>query len=687
MKRLILLLFLAASFSSYGQKTIPYIVNEWQRGANPVPSIVNTVLPVISGSDAFVGTTLTTTDGTWTGSPSSFTYQWTRAGTNIGSATNSTYLLAVADVGQLIRCVVTGHKVGTTDVFATSNGITGDQYTLVYLPILGQSQAGGYNASPALTTGSVSNVYTLTSGPIDCNPAGNLIALVEGDTFSDTLIGGGGPGATANVETIATSMCQQLNTYTNDVHFKYASTIHATGGTTIQQLMNGGGSGQYEELIVCTARMKTLADANGWAFNTHLVFFHGATGDNVTTTYKAKLQQLYTDWVASIASYTTQTNKYLFTHQQRPAGTPDYGQQQFEQSLTNTSIVVVSPEYKAAYQGDAIHLTNHGERYMAMNWARAINKKLTSSFVPMQLDITNATVNAAGTVITVPFLGTTGTISGTTNLGTQLFSSTTSAIIATTAAITSGNLVLTITAVDKMPIGSHNLLIRTGVAANGEMHDSSTDTPAFNDTGGSPYVLQKYIVRAEAAKTLVFPVNAILSFGGTGSQPGVTTIYEIWDDSKATTTEIYTLQGNVALHALNTASNYWGFTASGSKSGTQASSGTNIYPNTYLTDFWFVENKNVDNKIVGLNPAKTYTIKFGGLRTGTATLRTTIITIGGTSISKTSNCSTSTACFPLEANKHVFNGVAPNGSGEITFNVNQNSTQFGYVNVIEIIQE
>jgi len=38
---------------------------------------VNTVLPVVSGT-TYVGDLLTTTDGTWTGTPTSFSYQWKR---------------------------------------------------------------------------------------------------------------------------------------------------------------------------------------------------------------------------------------------------------------------------------------------------------------------------------------------------------------------------------------------------------------------------------------------------------------------------------------------------------------------------------------------------------------------------------------------------------------------------------
>jgi hypothetical protein len=64
---------------------------------------VNTVAPAVTGT-ATVGQTLSTTNGTWTGAPApTFTYQWQRAGSNIGGATASTYLLVIADVGSTIR--------------------------------------------------------------------------------------------------------------------------------------------------------------------------------------------------------------------------------------------------------------------------------------------------------------------------------------------------------------------------------------------------------------------------------------------------------------------------------------------------------------------------------------------------------------------------------------------------------
>lgn len=81
----------------------------------------NTVAPAITGT-AQEGQTLTCSTGTWTGSPT-YTYQWKRNGNNITSATNSTYTLVTADVGQSIKCTVTATNVlGSAN--ADSNTVT-----------------------------------------------------------------------------------------------------------------------------------------------------------------------------------------------------------------------------------------------------------------------------------------------------------------------------------------------------------------------------------------------------------------------------------------------------------------------------------------------------------------------------------------------------------------------------------
>jgi hypothetical protein len=89
-------------------KIIQTYWNRHNRGYGLYP--VNTVAPTISGTQ-IVGSTLTTTDGTWDNTPT-FTYQWIRNGVNIVSATANTYVLTVQDLGSAITCRVTGTANG-----------------------------------------------------------------------------------------------------------------------------------------------------------------------------------------------------------------------------------------------------------------------------------------------------------------------------------------------------------------------------------------------------------------------------------------------------------------------------------------------------------------------------------------------------------------------------------------------
>jgi len=73
----------------------------------------NTQPPAISGTTT-VGSTLTASPGTWTGTSITFTYQWQRCDTSgancapITGATSNTYVLANEDAGHTLRVAVTG---------------------------------------------------------------------------------------------------------------------------------------------------------------------------------------------------------------------------------------------------------------------------------------------------------------------------------------------------------------------------------------------------------------------------------------------------------------------------------------------------------------------------------------------------------------------------------------------------
>jgi len=113
--------------------------------ANYTPA--NTVAPSVTGT-AVVGQTLSTTNGTWTNSPSTFSYQWYRGATLISGATNSTYVLVQADAGQNIKCTVTATN--------SAGSASADSNTLAIIETIiqtsGSSAAGAYDINMVLNS-------------------------------------------------------------------------------------------------------------------------------------------------------------------------------------------------------------------------------------------------------------------------------------------------------------------------------------------------------------------------------------------------------------------------------------------------------------------------------------------------------------------------------------------------------
>jgi hypothetical protein len=82
----------------------------------------NTVAPAIAGK-AQHGSTLTCGSGTWSGSPTGFTYRWTRDGTPIIGATAPTYKVQTADEGSTLTCTVTATNAGGPGAAVTSRSV------------------------------------------------------------------------------------------------------------------------------------------------------------------------------------------------------------------------------------------------------------------------------------------------------------------------------------------------------------------------------------------------------------------------------------------------------------------------------------------------------------------------------------------------------------------------------------
>lgn len=83
-------------------------------------SLVATVAPAVTGT-AQVGQTLTTTNGTWTNTPTTLARKWYADGVEISGATGTTYVVQAGDEGKKITSRVTASKTGYTDNVATSN--------------------------------------------------------------------------------------------------------------------------------------------------------------------------------------------------------------------------------------------------------------------------------------------------------------------------------------------------------------------------------------------------------------------------------------------------------------------------------------------------------------------------------------------------------------------------------------
>jgi hypothetical protein len=93
-------------------------------GAGGLLPPVNTVAPVVSAPGLSVAgpNTASTTNGTWTNTPTTYGYQWLRTGSPIFNANNQTHLLVAADQGFMLSCMVTAYNADGSGT-ATSNQI------------------------------------------------------------------------------------------------------------------------------------------------------------------------------------------------------------------------------------------------------------------------------------------------------------------------------------------------------------------------------------------------------------------------------------------------------------------------------------------------------------------------------------------------------------------------------------
>ncbi|WP_442856767.1 peroxidase family protein [Arthrobacter sp. QXT-31] len=96
----------------------------------PVAPVLVTAVPSITGT-ATVGSTLTAATGVWGPAPVALSFQWFSNGVAVVGATESTYTVRAADVGQPVTVRVTGSKDGYESVTMTSEPVAAEAAPVV----------------------------------------------------------------------------------------------------------------------------------------------------------------------------------------------------------------------------------------------------------------------------------------------------------------------------------------------------------------------------------------------------------------------------------------------------------------------------------------------------------------------------------------------------------------------------
>lgn len=151
--------------------------------------------PVISG-DAGVGKTLTTTNGTWSYDPTSFSYKWQRCDSagqdcaDISGATTSSYTLASADANKKIKVIVTAaNATGSTTSTSNPTALIIDKPVNTAIPVISGDAGVGkiLTANPGTWDNSPSFAYQwqrCESDGTGCTPIGtdsSTYVLVSAD--------------------------------------------------------------------------------------------------------------------------------------------------------------------------------------------------------------------------------------------------------------------------------------------------------------------------------------------------------------------------------------------------------------------------------------------------------------------------------------------------------------------------
>ena len=218
------------------------VPGEGNAAAEAAPS--NTGTPTISGSPQS-GVTLTASDGTWTNTPTSFTYAWSKCDQNgnacaaIAGATQNTYKAQDSDVGGTLRVTVTATNA---DGSASS--------TSVPTAVVSSATSPANTAPPTLSgTAAVGSTLTAANGTWNgsptgfayawarCDALGNACSPVSGQTAQTYAVTAADTGTTLRVIVTATNSAG--STSATSAQTAVVPVVVATGcpsGTGVMQI-------------------------------------------------------------------------------------------------------------------------------------------------------------------------------------------------------------------------------------------------------------------------------------------------------------------------------------------------------------------------------------------------------------------------------------------------------------------
>ena len=197
------------------------------------PAPANTALPTLSGSPV-QGQALSTSNGTWSNNPQSYSYAWEDCDgsgnncTTITNATGSSYTLTSSDVGQTVRSVVTASNANG------SNAARSAPTAIVTVPAptstAAPTVAGSTVQGQTLTTNNGSWTGNPTSYSYaweDCNSSGGSCSNIAGAASSSYALAAGDVGHTVRAAVTATNVAGSASATSGQT-----AVVQSSGSTT-----------------------------------------------------------------------------------------------------------------------------------------------------------------------------------------------------------------------------------------------------------------------------------------------------------------------------------------------------------------------------------------------------------------------------------------------------------------------